>query len=593
MRTAVNRELDWRLLLLAVLLGAAILGGRSFYHAGLVPLLGDTDDAMRLVVVRDLLAGQGWYDHVQHRLNTPFGAELHWSRLADLPVAGLVLLLQPLAGADAGRWAAWLWPLLLLLPLLWLTAAITLRLVGREGLLPALLLPLFSLATLGEFAPGRIDHHNLQMLLLLALLWCCLVALQRPRFGWAAGIAAATALAIGIEGLPGVAAAILALGLSWVLEPRHAAALRNFGAGFGLATLIHLALALPPERWLQPACDALSLTYAAAAAGSGALLVALSLLPLTERPAWLRLAAGALAGLGLLLVLALLFPECRDGPYGAVDPLLRAQWIDRIAEAMPLWASLADNPAHTVGLALPPLLALLVTGWRLRRGGPGGAEWLVYALFLVVAVLVMLLQVRGARMAMALAPPAGALLILAARRHYSARPGLARAPLLLGGWIGFAGVAVLVVVRSLLLLAPASAGTGDGGGEGSREQCLLPAAYAGLAALPPARIMAPIDLGAHLLAYTPHAVVAAPYHRNQQGVRDAFAFFGGPLEAARGLLAARGIDYVVTCAALPELAPGAAAEGSIIARLDSGALPEWLVERDLDAAPLRVFEVVR
>ena len=590
MRMALHRELDWRLLLLACMLGAAMLTGRSFYNAGTVPLLSDTDDAMRLVVVRDLLAGQGWYDHVQHRLNTPFGAELHWSRLADLPVAGLVLLLQPFAGGAAGLWAAWLWPLLLLPPLLWLTAAVTLRLVGREGLLPALLLPLFSLAVLGEFAPGRIDHHNLQMLLLLALLWCSLAALERPRYAIGAGIAAATALAIGIEGLPGVAAAILAFGLAWVLEPRHAAALRRFGAAFAIATLVHLAAALPPQRWLQPACDALSLTYAAAAIGSGGLLVALSLLPLAHRSAGQRLLVGTMAGFALLLGLVLLFPQCLGGPYAALDPWLREHWIDRIVEALPLWRSLADNFAYTLGLAVPPLLAVLVAGWRLRQGGTERTAWLVYAVFLVVAVLVMLLQVRGARMAAVLAPPAGAWLILAARHRYRTHPGIRRAVLLLGAWIGFAGIAVLVLARLLLPAAPAGE---SGAVEGSRAHCLLPAAYAGLAALPPGRIMAPIDLGSHLLAHTPHAVVAAPYHRNQQGVRDAFDFFGGPLAAGRALLVDRGIDYVVVCAALPELAPGAAAADSFIARHAAGTLPDWLVERRSDPGPLQVFAVAR
>ena len=38
--------------------------------------LSDTDDAMRLVTARDLIAGQTWFDTIQHRLNTPYGAEL-------------------------------------------------------------------------------------------------------------------------------------------------------------------------------------------------------------------------------------------------------------------------------------------------------------------------------------------------------------------------------------------------------------------------------------------------------------------------------------------------------------------------------------
>jgi hypothetical protein len=37
----------------------------------------DTDSALRLVQVRDLLAGQGWFDTTQHRMNTPDGLSMH------------------------------------------------------------------------------------------------------------------------------------------------------------------------------------------------------------------------------------------------------------------------------------------------------------------------------------------------------------------------------------------------------------------------------------------------------------------------------------------------------------------------------------
>src|ERR1700687_3187469 len=45
-----------------------------------------TDDAMRLVEVRDLIAGQGWFDLTQHRLDPP-GVSIHWSRGIDAPLA--------------------------------------------------------------------------------------------------------------------------------------------------------------------------------------------------------------------------------------------------------------------------------------------------------------------------------------------------------------------------------------------------------------------------------------------------------------------------------------------------------------------------
>jgi hypothetical protein len=43
--------------------------------------LRDTDDAMRLVELRAWLAGQGWFDLREPRLNPPLGYETNWSRL--------------------------------------------------------------------------------------------------------------------------------------------------------------------------------------------------------------------------------------------------------------------------------------------------------------------------------------------------------------------------------------------------------------------------------------------------------------------------------------------------------------------------------
>ena len=96
----------------------AALVTRAILTASSTPLIFDTDDAMRLTVVHDLLAGQGWFDHVQHRLNTPFGAEIHWSRLIDAPQAALLLTLRPLLGPLADTVLAYAWPLLLLLAML-------------------------------------------------------------------------------------------------------------------------------------------------------------------------------------------------------------------------------------------------------------------------------------------------------------------------------------------------------------------------------------------------------------------------------------------------------------------------------------------
>ena len=139
---AKTNQIDWRLFAAFLVVTAAGLTLRSIY--GGMPLVNDTDDAMRLVEVRDLLAGQGWYDLTQHRLDAPYGASMHWSRLIDAPIAGLILLLRPLLGVGAETAAAYVWPLLMLAGLFWLSAKLSLRLAGPEGLLPGLALPIRS-----------------------------------------------------------------------------------------------------------------------------------------------------------------------------------------------------------------------------------------------------------------------------------------------------------------------------------------------------------------------------------------------------------------------------------------------------------------
>ena len=91
------------LLLFAIWLVAAAIS--LFMHRADIALFRftDPDDAMRLVEVRDFLAGQSWFDVSQHRANPPYGAPMHWSRLVDVPIAGAILLLRPLVGNDGAE----------------------------------------------------------------------------------------------------------------------------------------------------------------------------------------------------------------------------------------------------------------------------------------------------------------------------------------------------------------------------------------------------------------------------------------------------------------------------------------------------------
>lgn len=565
------------------LLIVAILLARAFSNAATVPLLLDTDDAMRMVVVRDFLGGQGWYDHLQHRMNTPWGGEMHWSRLVDLPIAGLIVLFRPVFGTGADIIAAYLYPLILLGIMLAILAALARALVGREGVLPAVVLPAFALPMLNELAPGRIDHHGMQMVLMTATLLCAVRALKTPPWALLAGVLTATSLAVGTETLALAAAAIVAFGLAWVIAPAHGLAMRFFGLAFAVAAVLHLALYLPPARWFAPACDALSIVFVLAAIGAGLGLALLSVLPLA-RP-WQRLAIGIVVGTALLAGLVLAYPDCLRGPYGALDPYVVDVWMSRITETHPLAVDIMALSPFAIGLAVPLLLGCLAAVLAIWRDAEHRLAWVMAAAFIALAVATTLLQVRGGRLALPLVIPALAWLIVAARRAYLTRPSALRILALILAWLGSAG---LVPALGAAIFAPDARVVGGMG----RDACIMPDAFADLAGLPPERIMTPIDLGAHMLLNTQHAVVSGPYHRNRDGLRDVVNFLMQPLEAQRPMLAQRGIGLVVTCNGMSEMHLEGAAPDSFITLFAENRLPAWLVDQSLPDSPLRVYAVL-
>ena len=588
---AADEGFNWPLVFLAFVVVAAIAICKAIYASHTTPLLNDTDDAMRLVTVRDLLAGQSWFDHTQYRLNTPFGAQIHWSHLVDAGIGAIILLVRPFAGAFSETLAVYAWPLLLLLPMLILSAKLAYRLAGRAAILPALVLPPVSPAVMPEFSPGRIDHDSIQMLLLLVMVWGAVESIKRPGFAWAAGLAAALSLAIGIEGLPSAISAVLAFALIWVARPERAAAMRNFGLSFGIGTIGLLMEAYPPSLWFAPACDEISIVYAAFAAGVGVVLAVLSWLPLGARAPWQRLLVGGGLGAALGVVLAMAFPLCLKGPYAALDPWLVDNWLNHVSEAVPLTASLLSHDPFAIGATIPALFALAVIGLRVLKGErEGRGEWLILGLFLVIAVVVMYEEIRGARLSGVLTAPAGAWLIVSARRRYLSRQRIIGFVGMIVGWVGFAGMPI--AMAAALVSAPFG-NNGTVATNQAQAACRMPQAFDELAALPQARLMTQIDLGSHALLFTKDAVVGAPYHRDQQGVLDTFHFFNGPIGAAHANVAARGVSFVVICPSLPETQglPDATPD-SFVKLYGEGKLPAWLDEVSPPGATLRIYKVL-
>jgi len=539
----------WVTVTLVWLAAVVLLVATSLLPPDAKPLLADTDDAMRMATAADLLDGQPWQDTVVHRDNAPFGAPLHWSRLIDAPLAGLIALFRPTGHPDL---AALVWPLLLLLPLLALSELWGRRIAGPGQTAAALVLPLLSMPLLAEFSPGRVDHHNVQILLLAGLSLALTDSHRHRASAIAAGFLAAASIAIGLETLPFVVLSIALVALLWAFDPltwKSAAVWFALPLFAGTAALA--ALALPADQFGVAACDAISIVYVLATGLACLVLLALAALSEALKTLPTRLLVLATLGALSLGVLTLFYPQCLAGPYAQLDPRMAALFSE-IGEARPLWLFFEDNPASATGAILPPAVALLVAPWRLRRTrGDERLAWLVLLAFLAVATLMTIVQIRGARLAAFFAVPAGVWAISAARERYLAKGGLQGAGLLVATWLVFASVIHNVVVIGLDQWLPKPAVAGASEFTVARLTCFEPEVFATLAALDPGIAVAPPELGPHILHYTRHAVVSAGFHRNVEGTLDARAFFRGNEDEARRIAAERNIRYVVGCPTVP------------------------------------------
>ncbi|MEL7103726.1 MAG: hypothetical protein AAGL97_14330, partial [Pseudomonadota bacterium] len=200
------------------------------------------DDMMRLQQVRDLLAGQAWFDVDQSRLLTPEGGNMHWSRLPDLFLAGFIAILGPLIGkSTAEGLAVGLWPLILLASVLALISLIMQRLgVSRAGQVCGLFFFTGS-AAIYNFWPGRIDHHGFVAVLILAGLAALVSKQYSARSGIVLAVCLCAALSIAIEALPYAGGLISILGLFWIVRG-HQEGVRL--ATFGIALAVFASLFL-------------------------------------------------------------------------------------------------------------------------------------------------------------------------------------------------------------------------------------------------------------------------------------------------------------------------------------------------------------
>lgn len=548
--------------------------------------LADTDDNLRMAQVRALLAGQDWFDLRQYKLDPPRGFNVHWSRLVDLPIAGLILLARPFVGGKVAEQVAVAVAPMLPLAIVMISAALAARrLIAPYAYLSAAVLILFCNAALNMFMPLRIDHHGWQLAFLTVTI-AGLADPERVRGGFTVGIASALSLVIGLELLPFIAVAGGTIALRWVGHREAAPRMLAYACALAATAIVgYVLFASYANR--APVCDALSpvwLTTLMIGASS------LALLAFVPAESWLvRAALVVAAGAATLGFFWLEFPQCHGRPEG-VSPELYRLWLANVREAKPVYTQ--DWQAILRYLILP-VAGLIGAGWRLwrARGSEALYPWLSIAIMALFAVAMLFWQIRagpaaqliGVVGATALAWP----LVL---RFWRSDKSLTRV-------LGAAGAfmllpAAIVAVAALLPPAPRKGAAWEKIARANRTCPTLPA-LAPIARMPPATVMTFVDLGPRLITVTPHKAIAGPYHRNEGPILDIHHAFDGPPEQARAIARRHGATLLLIC---PHMNEGTVYRSrsprGFYARLEKGERFDWLEPVRLpDKSPFLLFRI--
>jgi hypothetical protein len=523
----------------------------------------DNDDAMRILQVRDWLAGQAWFDVSQHRLTAHPISNIHWSRIADLPLAATMVVSQALVGPNLGeKIAAFITPVWLGLIYLMIATRAAMALGGQKALFPAIVLLSCSSAAIFYFQPGRVDHHGLQLIFIATALWGLFAGSH--RMAALSGMAIALGIAVGLEALPLQLVLIAWVTVRWGLRGRDVGKeTRWFGLGLAITLAISFVATVPVTAWSAPINDAMGRGHVVLGITGGALLALATLLPISGLiKRWVLLVLiGAIVGGGLYF-----FPELIVPPYAQIDPLLARLWLNNVSETAPL---IRAKRSLSLAFALFPCLASLASiAALIWAKGKKRDRWILAALTIfVTTALALFWQSRTAGLAMT----ASAIMSAALIGKLIGQAKLKRAvlvALVLNPIIpGFVGAKIGE------LYEPKDTRVKTGGGAG----CYTQRAFVALSTQQPGLVLAPIDMGARLLLATKHRVLAAPYHRNNVGNLAAYRFFMAKPEAAERQARAMGISYVAICARSAENAIlSRDAPGGLMAALKSGKPPAWL-----------------
>lgn len=531
----------------------------------------DPDDYMRMLEVRDWISGQSWFDVSQYRMNPPHGADMHWSRFVDLPIAILILLFRPLLGAEMGEVLAMtVMPLLLLgLTMMGLYRS-TLRLGDWKIAALAIILLPTGLAVMSQFHPLRVDHHGWQIAMAALALWGLLA--RDTRWGpGLSGFALAFWIHISIEGLPYAVIFGAVFGVFYLKDAQRT--LIYYLAALTTGSITLMISTRDPSELNIAFCDTISwpllMTFVIITI---VVFAADYLLKLHNR-------VGRLAVTSIAVILGGIFffstnGVCAINPFAELSPIVVNLWFNTVAEGLSIFD---QQPELSVKIMIVPVIGIAATIFALKQtasSSPYFSNWFALLILLIASTILSSLIIRAGGVAQLFAMPGIAFIIrfLFVKIEQFGSP-LARVP---------SFVVVLLVLspmNHILITGFFSLHQGNERSSMKVDQDNLDymCDIRTLQTLPPGKIFAPMYFGPEILFRTEHSVFISGYHRNYVQIEKTILAYTAGMETSRQIVAKSQMDYVYFCSQLPELQIYAhAAPQGLAAKLADNSPPPWL-----------------
>jgi hypothetical protein len=591
---SATKQSNWAIIFAAIATASIflVIGSFNFNAKAQGDFLQSTDDMVRMVTVRDWMAGQSWYDPLLHRLGYVPGTIMHWSRLIDLPIR-LLIDVGNFFKAGAGEpFAAVTWPFITFVAAFAAILTAVRRVTGSSNLIPSFIVGGFSLFSWGAFVSGAIDHHNVQAVLALWLVTCLLPSKNDPLNLTFAGVITSVSLAIGLEALPIAMAGAIAMCVRLFLE-RDAfyPAARRYGISLALSMLVLFLLLIGPQYYATVYCDSLSV-FQFVCAGVGGLVLFASLServrPTLPAP---YISAPILAGLVVLGIAVSLFPQCLADPT-AIDPLMKYFWLDHIIEAQNVFQiARSKTPLELIYMYALPLIAAAALIWKIVKNDQRLIASLLL-LFLLVASAVLMFQVRGIKQA----TPIAGLILSIVTLSFMENGGKKRPILGLAALLGCCNLFWAIITVAAATITENNATAIDNKDEVKPKAiCRSDADLANVLAEKPGFIAAANGLGPWLLFHTPHRVLSGPYHRNVKGNLDGLQIMIGSEQQAQAIMIEGGVTHFMVCPKFPDEALILKeVPNGFLSQLLGGKTPSWLepIASTMDA-DLKIWRVRR